>query len=100
MFRSHKNYPAPLAIPLPNYSYDQTGKDVMERQTSQRFGTIPRVTKIQDRNRSDRVSTRANSERGAREREGKFGHTDSSEEDVYLAKSSIDTRFSIYIYID
>ena len=44
--RSQKHYPAPLAIPLPNYSsYD--GKE-LERQASQRFGTIPRVTKIHD----------------------------------------------------
>ena len=44
--RSQKHYPAPLAIPLPNYSsYD--GKE-LERQASQRFGTIPRVTKLHD----------------------------------------------------
>ena len=35
-----------LPFPLPNYSpYD--GKE-LERQASQRFGTIPRVTKIHD----------------------------------------------------
>lgn len=46
VYRSQKHYPAPLAIPLPNYSsYD--GKE-LERQASQRFGTIPRVTKIHD----------------------------------------------------
>ena len=45
-FRSQKHYPAPLAIPLPNYS-SYEGKE-LERQASQRFGTIPRVTKIHD----------------------------------------------------
>ena len=46
MARSQKHYPAPLAIPLPNYS-SYEGKE-LERQASQRFGTIPRVTKIHD----------------------------------------------------
>ena len=46
ILRSQKHYPAPLAIPLPNYS-SYEGKE-LERQASQRFGTIPRVTKIHD----------------------------------------------------
>ena len=90
MRRSQKHYPAPLAIPLPNYSYDQGGKDMMERQASQRFGTIPRVSTIQDRSRIERVSTRANSERG---RENRSCHLESSEDDVYLAKSSLSARY-------
>jgi len=45
MKRTQKHYPAPLAIPLPNYSYD--GKE-LERQASARFGTIPRVTKLHE----------------------------------------------------
>ena len=49
--RSQKHYPAPLAIPLPNYSsYD--GKE-LERQASQRFGTIPRVTKLHSEGRAE-----------------------------------------------
>ena len=90
VFRSQKHYPAPLAIPLPNYSYDQAGKDMMERQASQRFGTIPRVSTIHDRNKSDRVSTRANSERG----NARSCNIESSEDDAYLANSSIHTRFT------
>lgn len=89
--RSQKHYPAPLAIPLPNYSFDQGGKDMMERETSQRFGTIPRVSTIQDRTRSDRISTRAHSERG-RDKEARSVHIESSEDDAYLAKSSLQPR--------
>ena len=88
--RAQKHYPAPLAIPLPNYSYDQQGaKDMLERQPSQRFGTIPRVSTVHDRTRTDRASTRAHSERG---RENRSCHLESSEDDAYLAKSSLHTR--------
>ena len=71
--RTQKHYPAPLAIPLPNYSYD--GKELERQvkhnkletqvklmriiflkmfstdpgfQASARFGTIPRVTKLHE----------------------------------------------------
>ena len=78
MVRTQKHYPAPLAIPLPNYSYD--GKELERQvklkksesqvklfgsgelfptyikwvlnpscpQASARFGTIPRVTKLHE----------------------------------------------------
>lgn len=73
MKRSQKHYPAPLAIPLPNYSYD--GKE-LERQASQRFGTIPRVTKIHDRGDSHDNHEKRSSY-----------PADSSEDDVYLSQA-------------
>ena len=78
-FRSQKHYPAPLAIPLPNYSYDQAGKEMLERQTSQRFGTIPRVSTL---------SARAQGAPPPRP----ACHLDSSEDDAYHAKTSLNTR--------
>jgi hypothetical protein len=76
--RSQKHYPAPLAIPLPNYSYDQAGKEMLERQASQRFGTIPRVSTLSAR-------VQAATQRAP-------CHIDSSEDDAYHAKTSLNTR--------
>jgi len=77
MKRSQKHYPAPLAIPLPNYSYD--GKE-LERQASQRFGTIPRVTKLHDRNDNHE------------NHEKRPYAADSSEDDVYLGQNMHHSR--------
>ena len=65
------------------------------------YALVHRVSTIHDRNKSDRVSTRANSERGNRS-----AHVESSEDDGYLANSSLHSRlawkymifFSLYIF--
>jgi hypothetical protein len=82
--RSQKHYPAPLAIPLPNYSYDQAGKEMLERQASQRFGTIPRVSAI--------MSSQQDRARAPAAPPPRSCHLDSSEDDAYHAKTSLNTR--------